>query len=413
MSWDSFLSLGDAYARGSLLCARGFDAAWAFLFSEETTAWMRGCASPGELDEIARRWGDVWWRYLCARWRASRRFDNAEAACVVHLGCELFARRRARSVFLAVMFQLVVSERHDQMLCSIRGDPECPPFYADYVSRSKVGSTFSLRSLLRCEDQYACAKRTVDRFRGVKGRVVAEVYAPGGAELIRLGRTKLKRFMCARCSAKRPRPGCKRCTRLQERNPRGIVSYFGQSRTYTPAEDVQTVCGDAVFVAVEHLKEGDVVLQHTKSGSFRLRVTTTARTADSTVTLCLRDASGSSVLQWRRAVKSVVPVLPCRPDAAKMMQERADVVHGMGMSVHPDKISEKWTREKTTEVFAMTPLRLTSLKGKHLTEYAMWRSLTAIVEHLLPQHTPKHARDAIRTADTHCLHHENCVFAAR
>lgn len=414
MSWDSFLSLGDAYARGSLLGARGFDAAWAFLFSEETTAWMRGCASPGELDKIARQWGDVWWRYLCARVGAPHDgLASVEAACVVHLGCEaLRTSARARSVFLAVMFQLVVSERHDQMLCSIRGDPECPPFYADYVSRSKVGSTFSLRSLLRCEGQYACAKRTVDRFRGVKGRVVAEIYAPGGAELIRLGRTKLKRFLCARCSAKRPRPGCKRCTRLQERNPKGIVSYFGHHRTYTPVEDVQTVCGDAVFVAVKHLNEGDVVLWHTKRGSCRLRVTKIARTADNNVTFSLRDAVGN-VLRWQRAAKSVVPVLPCRPDAAKMMRERPDVVHGMGMSVHPDKISEQWTREETTEVPAMTPLRLTSLRGKHLTEYAMWRSLAAIVEHLLPQHTPEHAKNAIRTADTHCLHHENCTFAVR
>ena len=279
MSWDSFLSLGDAYARGSLLCARGFDAAWAFLFSKRR---RRGCEAVRrrESSTRSRANGETCGGVTCARVSAARLrggLTNVEVACVVHLGCEaLRTSARARSVFLAVMFQLVVSERHDQMLCSIRGDPECPPFYADYVSRSRVGSTFSLRSLLRCEDQYACAKRTVDRFRGVKGRVVAEVYAPGGAELIRLGRTKLKRFMCARCSAKRPRPGCKRCTRLQERNPCGIVSYFGQSRTYTPAEDVQTVCGDAVFVAVEHLKEGDVVLQHTKRGSFRLRVTTTA-----------------------------------------------------------------------------------------------------------------------------------------
>jgi hypothetical protein len=415
MSWDAFLSLGDAYARGSLLCARGFDAAWAFLFSEETTAWMRGCASPRELDKIALEWGDVWWRYLCARVGApSDGLTSVEAACVVHLGCEaLRTSARARSVFLAVMFQIVVSERHDQMLCSIRGDPAHPPFYADYVSRSKVGSTFSLRSLLRCEGQYACAKRTVDRFRGVKGRVVAEVYAPGGAELIRLGRTKLKRFLCARCSAKRPRPGCKRCTRLQERNPGGIVSYFGHHRTYTPAEDVQTVCGDAVFVAVEHLKEGDVVLSHTKTGSRRLRVTAVARADGNTVAFHLCDAASGAELRWQRAVKSVVPVLPCRPDATEMMRERPDVVHGMGMSVHPDKISEKWTREETTGVPATTPLRLTSLKGKHLTEYAMWRSLAAFVQHLLPEHTPKRVKDAIRTADTHCLHHENQTFTQR
>ena len=415
MSWDLFLSLGDAYARDRLLGARGFDAAWAFLFSDETTAWMRGCASSVELDKIARQWGDVWWRYLCARVGApSEGLTKVEAACVVHLGCEaLRTSARLRSVFLAIMFQLVVSERHDQMLCSIRGDPACPPFYADYVSRSKVGSMFSLRSLLRCEDQFNCAKRTVERFRGVKGRVVAEVYAPGGAELIRLGRTKLKRFKCARCSAKRPRPGCKKCTRLQERNPCGIVSYFGQHRAYTPAEDVQTVCGDAVFVAAERLKEGDVVIRHTKTGSRRFRVAAAGRKSGSTVAFDVCDMVSGAVLQWQRPVKSVVPTLPCRPDAVEMMQERPDVVHGMGMSVHPDKISEKWTRETITEVPARTPLKLSSLEGNCLTEYAMWRSLAAIVEHLLPEHTPYRVKDAIRTADTYCLHHENCTFAER
>lgn len=413
MLWDLFLSLGDAHARGELLRAPGFDAAWAFLFSRETTAWMRGCTCPRDLDEIALQWGDVWWRYLCARVGAPHEgLTEVEAACVVHLGCEaLRASARARSVFLAVMLQLVVSERHDQMLCSIRGDPTCPPFYANYVSRSKIGSMFSLRSLMLCEDQYACARRTVDRFRGVKGRVVAEIYAPGGAELIRLGRSKLKRFMCARCSSKRPRPGCKKCTRLQERNPRGIVSYFGQHREYASAEDVQTVCGDAVFVAVEHLKKDDVVLHHTKTGLRKFCVVALrVSSVNNTVVVTLCDVASGSVAQWQRAVKSVVPVLPCPPDTAKMMQERPDVVHGMGVSVHPDKINEKWSREETAESFpaaATTPLRLKSLEGKHLTEYAMWRSLAAFVEHLLPKHASKHAKDAIRTADTHCLHHDS------
>jgi hypothetical protein len=309
------------------------------------------------------------------------------------------------------MLQLVATERHDQMLCSIHGDPTSPPFYSNYVSRSKLGSTFSLRTLMACESEYACAKRTVDRFRGVKGRVVAEIYAPGGAELIRLGRTKLKRFKCARCSASRPRPGCNKCTRLQELNPEGVVSYFDERRTYTPVKDVQTVCGDVVFVAAKRLERGDVVLEHTKDGDRKLFLETKVFTTSTTLMLSLRDATTGAKSVWQRPAKSMVPVMPCHPDTVRMMTDNAEVVHGMGVSVHPDKVCESWSLPaQCFHRAATSPVQLKCLKGAHLKEYAVWRSLAAIVKHLLPEQTPLYVRKAISISDTHCLHHKDHAF---
>lgn len=416
MSWDRFLSAGDAYAREKLLSAEGFDAAWSMLFPADATAWMRRVTSRGALGEMARQWGNVWWNYLCARVGVPpSQLTTPEALCVIHLGCDaLRTSARVRSVFLAVMFQLVVTERHDQMLCSIDGDPVSPPFYSNYVSRSKLGSTFSLRTLMACESEYACAKRTVDRFRGVKGRVVAEIYAPCGAELIRLGRTKLKRFKCARCSASRPRPGCKKCTRLQEHNPEGVVSYFDERRTYTPVKDVQTVCGDVVFVTAKRLQRGDVVLEHTKDGDRKLFLETKVFTTSKTLMLNLRDATTGAKSVWQRPAKSMVPVMPCHPDTVQMMTDNAEVVHGMGVSVHPDKVCESWSLPAQRFYRAATsPVQLKCLKGAHLIEYAVWRSLAGLVKHLLPKRTPLHVRKAMNISDTHCLHHKNHAFVRR
>jgi len=178
---------------------------------------------------------------------------------------------------------------------------------------------------------------------------------------------------------------------------------------------VQTVCGDVVFVMVKDLKEGDVVLEHDKSGSFNMRVVSVACLPCGRLRVSLSDKLGRTAA-WDRMPKSVAPVVPCRPDTAKMMRENPDVVHGMGMSVHPDKISERWSDDKLSCSYptaALTPIQLSSLKGKHLKEYALWRSLAAMVRHLLPKEAPKHARDALAVTNTHCLHHHDHSFAKR
>ena len=244
---------------------------------------------------------------------------------------------------------------------------------------------------------------------------MAEIYAPGRGELIRMGRTKLKRFMCARCSAKRPRPGCKRCTRLQEHNPNGLVSYFNQHRVYMSVEDVQTVCGDIVFVPAKHLKQGDVIVEHSAAHSRRHVVTGVERGASHNIRLTLSDASTKLRSVWRRDAKCMLPVLPREPDNANMMRDNAAVVHGMGMSVHPDKISEGWMDASFTLTPPPTtsPLRLSSLSGGHLKEYAMWRCLVAVVQHLVAAKAPSSIQNALRAADTQCLHHEQITFCQR
>lgn len=426
MRWHELLCVGDAYANDRMCTATGFQNAWRALFPSKIAAWLREHVCESDMDAMAFEWAEVWWNYLCAlQGVPADTLTPEEAMCVVHMGCRaLSTSAKCRSVFLAVLFQIAVSERHDQMLCSISGDPRQPPFYSEYVSRSKMGSTFSLRSLLECESSYECARRTVAKFRGVRGRVVAEVYAPDGVELVRLGRTKLKRFMCAKCASSRPRSECRLCTRMQEHSREGMVAYFGQNRAYNLVSDVQTVCGDVVFVPVEKLKLGQTVLLHDNYETRRLRVVSAVAQPDNTVAVTCSTKSGKH-LRLKRRSKAVLPVLPCPPDSVKMMRENPLVVHGMGLSVHPDKMDVMLARNKAKKsdkplaipasgvAATSSQIRIKDFRGRHAKDYAMWRSVAAFVACQTPKNAPKHLRDAFKIVETHCLHLNTDHFKPR
>ena len=426
MLWTSFLRVGDAYAADRMTTADGFRYAWRALFPSEIADWLPEHAGESDMNAMAAQWADVWWHYLCGlQGVPPDSLSEEEAMCVVHLGCEsLSSSARRRSVFLAVLFQIAVAERHDQMLCGISGNPKQPPFYSDYISRSKMGSMFSLRSLLECENRYECARRTVSRFRGVRGRVVAEVYAPGGEELVRLERTKLKRFMCAKCATTRARSDCRLCTRMQESSRDGLVGYFGQNRAYNLVPDVQTVCGDVVFVPVEKLRSGQTVGLHDGDGAKWLRVVQVVCLPDKTVSVLCR-GQGDKQVHLSRRLKAVLPVLPSAPDCVRMMRENPRVVHGMGLSVHPDRMEKMLARNKTKKPSKVslqdTPppfarkskIHIKEFKNRHVKDYALWRSLVAVVACHLPKNAPKHVHDSMRVAETHCLHLSKSSFKKR
>ena len=80
---------------------------------------------------------------------------------------ELAAHKMARSAkmrgrFQALLFQLVVSDRHDQSTSYILGQPSEP--FSHYVSRSKIGA------LLPLESEYLPAARAVSLFRKSSGK---------------------------------------------------------------------------------------------------------------------------------------------------------------------------------------------------------------------------------------------------
>ena len=407
--FHSLLLVGDAYARGALLGGAGVRAAWRMLMPEDAVRWF--AAQPWTEAALARlgaRWGEVWWRYLRAfcglqprdaggacpassASSASSALSARDVVCVVEAGhAQLLACARTRSAFAAVLLQLALTERHDQSLCSLRGDPSRPPFYDQYVDRSHTGSLFSLRTLLQCEDRYTCARRAVDKFRGVQGRLVAEILDDSGAEFIRRPRSRVKRFTCAKCARRRYPPPCRRCTRLQSDHPRALLAYWGHTRAWVPVPDAHTVCGDVAFVCARSVPVGARVVH--AGAHWTLAKKARRRDDDPEIVLHLTpedpkdpkdpedpEDPGRAPVVLCRGPKSVLAVLPERLDCFEMLRDDARVVHGMRTSVNLDTAWRRRSGTRKGGQYATTPLRVASpAAGAPVWGYAVWRSLVAV-----------------------------------
>jgi hypothetical protein len=381
------LEAGEAFAGGALLGAAGVRAAWAALMPDEGVAWFRRQTwTDAQLASLGAQWAGVWWHYLAATVGADGDAVlclAAPAARVVRVadaGAALVrAQPAARAAFAAVLFQLAVTARHDQHVCAVTADPARPPFYGHYVTRTRPASLFSLRSLLEAEADFACARRTTDAFRGVRGKVVAEFKGADGT-LIRRPRDKIRRFKCHRCVAlaerrRPPRPRCPHCTRLQEHHPEGLVHYYSNQHAWVPVPDALTVCGDVVFEQARGLKAGARLTHHGRTCVVH-KLTRGRDGEDVKVHLRHLDDDGAA-FTVRCAPKSVFAVLPAAPDCARMLRETPRIVHGMCLSVDVDKL---WRRRAAGAVPALerAPLALNPRDPQDLRAYAVWRSLAAV-----------------------------------
>jgi hypothetical protein len=375
------LEAGGAYAAGALLVSAGVRAAWRALMPKEGVDWFcRQTWTDAQLAELGRQWAEVWWTYLTAAVGADAGTALALEVHVVRVAdagsALLRTESRTRAIFAAILFQLAVTLRHDQNVCAVTADPARPPFYGHYVNRTHLASLFSLRSLLKVDATFACARRTTDAFRGIRGKVVAEFRGADGT-LIRRPRDKIRRFKCSHCVtlARKGRSGrlhCKQCTRLQEHHPEGLVQYYSNQHSWVPVPDAHTVCGDVVFEQARRVEPGARVAHD--GHAWEVHKVTRGHD-DSFLKIHLRRRAAADVTLCRTA-KSVVAVLRADPDCARMLLDAPRVVHGMSMSVEMDKI---W-RQRAGGVLACArkPLTLDRRNPQKVHEYALWRGLAAM-----------------------------------
>lgn len=380
--WNALLSVGDAYAEKCLLRATGVRAAWRLLMPADAMVWFEAQQwSDAELARVGKQWGQVWWRYLRSLCGAQHAPATPKATvCLAEAGFALLRTdARARSTFAAILLQLASQGRHDQSVCSLRADPLAPPFYDLYVSRSHTASVLSLRGLMKCEHAYACAKRAVDKFRDVQGRVVAEIAQGEGVNFMRRPRSKLKRFKCAACT-KHVKSRCRKCTRLQPQNTHGLVEYWGHHHQWVPAPDVHTVCSDVVFVPAQKLTPGTRVVHNGLPYTVRDVEITKDVSADS---LKEKKIVRLRLQSWSAEKNIAVPrnsmlAVRRREEGFQMLRDTPELVHTMRVSVNLD---DAWRKRAprpppTLSPHRLAPLRVTSpTAAEEVWSYAVWRSL--------------------------------------
>ena len=385
--WNFLLACGDAYAGHALLRAAGVRAAWKMLMPADAAAWFVAQPwSDAQLARVGKQWGQVWWRYLrslCGVRAAP--LPPAGVVCLVEAGFTLLRTDpRARSTFAAILLQLALQGRHDQSVCCLRANPLAPPFYDLYVDRSHTASLVSLRSLLGCEHTYACAKRAVDKFRRVQGRVVAEIAQGGGVDFMRLPRSKVKRFKCAGCT-KHVKSRCKKCTRLQPQNKEGLVEYWGHHRQWVPAADVHTVCADVEFVPVHKMPALARVAHGGNTYTFRkAHVEPVEDPVEPTKPARVRvrlEGTGQPDLTLEVPRHSMLAVVGEQEDGFAMLRDQPQVVHTMRVSVNLDQTWRKRRPQRRTRLspHRTVPLRVAApTAAEQVWSYALWRGLAGV-----------------------------------
>lgn len=385
--WHLLFKCGAAFRDAD--AERAVRAMWDMLVPQVGVDWFnRQAWSAEDFDRMLQQFADVWWHYLLAlpvnaKGKKEVALTPQKIVCLVEAGClRLKKCLRMRSVFVAVLFQLAVTGRHDQSACGVMADPACPPFYGKYVNRCHLGSMFSLKALIAKEKDYACARTTVNRFRGVRNRVVAEIFDTQGKELIRRPRSKIKRFKCLKCS-ERLKPGCTRCTRLQEHNSGGVISYYDHNHEWKCVADAQTVCSDVEFLRCNSVRMGSRIVHDGKLWTLNKRART--RDKDDTVILHLRQYTGKdATVSLQRHSKSLLAVASHSPDCYQMMRDNPDVVHSMCLSVLVDAELAIKCDAQSANTFVKykraSPIRIRNKDNTHaVAMYAVWRSLVSVV----------------------------------
>jgi len=424
------VGVGDAYH--DLDAETGLRALWRLALPDDAVSWLRETFPCGEtaaskgLDKAASAFADVWWVYTktflydvasSVMGKGVGKTTAAPTALRFSALVELAAHKMARSAkmrgrFQALLFQVVVSDRHDQSTSYILGDPSEP--FSHYVSRSKIGALFSLRALLPLENEYVPAARAVSLFRKSSGKnPVAHQRAADGLQLEIPLRKRLFVYHCAQCAGRKGRAqfGCSRCGgRMKEGDSKELVRVWGPQRAHVPKPDAWTVLADVEAkpawaqskkkneaIHASALKVGDVIPVHGPSGREDWRVNA----------LGVRPCVGkiTAFAEWRgfkhefEYDKTETVLTLCqnrvgktkRRGVVRMLKEHPELLHEATLSVHLDKhlkrraasaAAVQWTTES---VYVRTGEDGGVLDESELKRYLIWRCAVGMVLAVEPE----------------------------
>ena len=365
------VSVGDAYH--DLDAEPGLRALWRLALPDDAVSWLEALpAGSVGLDKAASAFANVWWVYaktflydVASSVMGAEVEKTTAAPTVLEFSAlvELAAHKMARSAkmrgrFLALLFQVVVSDRHDQSASYILGDPLEP--FSHYVSRSKIGALFSLRALLPLENDYVPAARAVSLFRKSSGKnPVAHQRAADHLQLEIPLRKRLFVYHCAQCAGRKGRAqfGCSKCGgRMKEGDSKELVRVWGAQRAHVPKPDVWTVLADVEAkpawapskkknktTSASALKVGDVIPVHGPSGRENWKVTAIGmRPCVQKITAFAAWKGFKREFEYDKT-ETVLTLSQNRVGEKKrkgvvrMLEEHPELLHEATLSVHLDK----------------------------------------------------------------------------
>ena len=420
------VGVGDAYH--DLDAETGLRALWRLALPDDAVSWLEALpvGSVG-LNKAASAFADVWWIYT-----KTFLYDVASSVMGAGVGkttaaptalrfsalVELAAHKMARSAkmrgrFQALLFQVVVSDRHDQSTSYILGDPSEP--FSHYVSRSKIGALFSLRALVSLEKDYVPAARAVGLFRKSSGKnPVAHQRAADGLQLEIPLRKRLFVYHCAQCAGRKGRAQfhCPRCGgRMKEGDPKELVRVWGSQRAHVPKPDAWTVLADVEakpawapskkknkLMSALALKVGDVIPVHGPSGREDWRVTALG------VRPCVQKITAFAAWKgFKREFEydktetvltlsqNVCVGKTKRKGVVRMLKEHPELLHEATLSVHLDKHLKHRAAFASAVEWATDPVYVRTkedggvLDESELKRYLVWRCAVGMVLAVEPE----------------------------
>lgn len=413
------VTVGDSYH--DLDAESGLRALWTLALPGDAVSWLEAIpAGSVGLNKAASAFADVWWVYAktflydVASSGMGAGFGKMTAAptalrfsALVELAAHKMARSaKMRGRFLALLFQVVVSDRHDQSTSYILGDPSEP--FSHYVSRSKIGALFSLRALIPLEKEYVPAARAVSLFRKSSGKnPVAHQRASDDLQLEIPLRKRLFVYHCAQCAGRKGRAqfGCPKCGgRMKEGDPKELVRVWGAQRAHVPKPDVWTVLADVdakpawtplkrknKTTSASALNMGDVILVHGPSGRESWKVTAIGvRPCAQKITVFAAWKGFKREFEYDK-IETVLTLTQNRVGEKKqkgvvrMLKEHPELLHEATLSVHLDKHLKHRAASTATVQWATEPVYVRTgedgdiLDESELKRYLIWRCAVGLV----------------------------------
>lgn len=382
-TWDRLLRFGSVCATNKLYSEEGVRRLSSLLLPDGVLLWLISLPASSSFAVSMRSFVDVWCTYCGALAHCDyNSMDKRSKFLVLNLVCDdIESGGTTGNVFASLLMQCLVSNRHDQSLCSVIADTEHVG-YAKRVDRAKPGVLVSSSALLRHEALYPIAKKAMDRFRTPLERAVWQVKSSKSATtFLRVARGRLYRFPTNSGVSSRLHP-----------TTNEIRYWSSELEKYVPKSEFYTTVDGVSFKKAYQLKTGDPVIL-----SDRVHRVVSVKSHPDGMEVVAEHARSLVCVHKPKNAYVLTGDGTGEGDVACLLKQCPDVTHTLCMSVgHPIGYMKK-RKGGGLSAFDTCPIRLP------FDQYVVWRcAVSSAVASIFGKNRKAAFKNALR-ARTHLL----------
>lgn len=363
-TWDRLVRFGSSCEDVGMFSENTVYLFGALVLPNTVMPWLK---NQKKLTADMRRFARLWCSYCGAVAHCSfTKLDQKSKLLVVNVVCDdIMNGGRTGNVFVSLFFQLLVTSRHDQSVCSVVANVE-KVGYAHRVDRAKPGVLVSSKALLRREAEYTAANRALVKFRKPLERVVWLIKGNENATtFLRNTRGRLHCFTDFSGNVSRLDPITNE-----------IRYWSAENEKFMPRDEFFTTLDGVVLKKAAAIKAGDTLLLQIHAGEKERckarKVFVDKRT--NTVQLVVEADQCTKTIRKAKHDYVLMHVHNGVDNIFKLLEECPDVVNTLCMSVgHPSQYMAKRKFKIDKMDCETAKMNLT------FEQYVIWRCAVALV----------------------------------